>query len=169
MQAAVTELAPVTGVAGACRVLEVRRSTYYRTHSVAVVDETASPTPPRTPVGELAPPAASAPDRTPRRAPRALSAEERAHVREVLNSARFMDCAPREVYATLLDEGIYLCSWSTMYRILREADEVRRRRDQVRQASYRKPELLATRPKQLWSWDITKLKGPSTCTYYYLP
>jgi len=104
----------------------------------------------------------------PPRSPRALSSEERAHVKAVLNSERFADCAPREVYATLLDEGTYLCSWPTMYRILREANEVRRRRDQVRQGSYSKPELLATRPKELWSWDITKLKGPATWTYYYL-
>jgi putative transposase len=72
------------------------------------------------------------------------------------------------VYATLLDEGRYLCSWPTMYRILREAHEVRRRRDQARQGSYSKPELLAVQPKQLWSWDITKLKGPTKWTYYYL-
>jgi putative transposase len=89
-------------------------------------------------------------------------------VRAVLNSEQFADCAPREVYASLLDDGIYLCSWSTMYRILREADEVKRRRDQHRQGAYTKPELLATRPNQLWSWDITKLKGPTTWTYYYL-
>ena len=89
-------------------------------------------------------------------------------MREVLNSERFADYAPREIYATLLDEGTYLCSWSTMYRILREADAVRRRRDQVRQGSYSKPELLAARPRQLWTWDITKLKGPTTWSYYYL-
>jgi putative transposase len=100
--------------------------------------------------------------------PRALSPAERAEVRAVLNSERFADCAPREVYATLLDEGTYLCSWSTMYRSLREADEVKRRRDQVRQGAYAKPELLATHPNQLWSWDITKLKGSVPWTYYYL-
>ena len=83
-------------------------------------------------------------------------------MRAVLNSERFVDCAPRAVYASLLDEGIYLCSWSTMYRILRESNEVKRRRDQQRQSAYTKPELLATRPNQLWSWDITKLKGPTT-------
>jgi putative transposase len=81
---------------------------------------------------------------------------------------RFEDCAPREVYATLLDEGIYLCSWRTMYRILAVADEVRERRNQVQHPAYTKPELLATRPKELWSWDITKLKGSTKWTYYYL-
>jgi putative transposase len=88
-------------------------------------------------------------------------------VREVLNSDRFVDCAPRQVYAALLDEGTYLCSWRTMYRILLAHDEVRERRDQLRHPNYSKPELLATRPNQLWSWDITKLKGPTTWTYFY--
>ena len=164
MQAAVTELAPVTGVADAFRVLEVPRSNYYRGQPVAG-GAAAGPAPVLgDPPAELAPAPASTPARPRRPSPRALSAEERAHIREVLDSARFADCAPREVYATLLDEGTYLCSWSTMYRILREANEVCRRRDRVRQGTYRKPELLATRPNQLWSWDITKLKGPSTWT-----
>lgn len=89
-------------------------------------------------------------------------------MRELLNSARFQDCAPRQVYATLLDEATYLCSWRTMYRILTAEGEVRERRNQLRHPTYTKPELLATQPKQLWSWDITKLKGPSKWTYYYL-
>jgi putative transposase len=72
-----------------------------------------------------------------------------------------------EIYATLLDEGVYLCSWSTMYRLLRESGQTRRRRDRPA-PTYQRPELLATKPKQLWSWDITKLKGPSTWTYFYL-
>ena len=153
MHAAVTELAPVTGVAEACRVLGVPRSTYYRRHSTRTADELLR-------VVDSG--------RSGRRSPRALSAEERNEIRAVLNSERFVDCAPREVYASLLDDGIYLCSWSTMYRILREANEVKRRRDQRRQGAYAKPELLATRPNQLWSWDITKLKGPTTWSYYYL-
>ncbi len=78
-------------------------------------------------------------------------------MRNLLNSPRFQDQAPRQVYATLLDEGTYLCSWSTMYRILRAHDEVRERRNQLRHPAYTKPELLATAPRQLWSWDITKL------------
>lgn len=153
MRAAVTALAPLTGVAEACRVLDVPRSTYYRRQPASAGHE------PRRPPD---------PPHTTRHAPRALSGEERTQIHAVLNSERFVDCAPREVYATLLDEGVYLCSWSTMYRILREADEVRRRRDERRQGSYAKPELLATRPNQLWSWDITKLKGPTTWSYYYL-
>lgn len=100
--------------------------------------------------------------------PRALRADERVQVRETLNSERFVDCAPRTVYATLLDEQQYLCSWRTMYRILAEANEVRERRNQVRRTGYAAPELLATVPNQLWSWDITKLRGPVTWTYYYL-
>lgn len=103
-----------------------------------------------------------------RPSPRALSQPEREAVRQELNSERFQDYAPREVYATLLDEGRYLCSWRSMYRILDEHQEVRERRNQLRHPSYTKPELLATAPNQLWSWDITKLLGPSKWTYYYL-
>ena len=99
---------------------------------------------------------------------RALSLNEKQAVRQELNSERFQDCAPREVYATLLDEGRYLCSWRSMYRLLDEHQEVRERRNQLRHPSYAKPELLATAPNQLWSWDITKLLGPSKWTYYYL-
>jgi len=100
--------------------------------------------------------------------PRAISAAEKIKVREELNSERFQDQAPREVYATLMDEGRYLCSWRSMYRILAENHEVRERRDQLRHPNYVKPELLATNPNQLWSWDITKLLGPSKWTYFYL-
>jgi putative transposase len=97
-----------------------------------------------------------------------LSQEEKTQVRQVLDSERFQDCAPRQVYATLLDEGEYLCHWRTMYRILDEHGEVRERRNQLQHPVYTKPELLATAPNQLWSWDITKLKGPAKWTYYYL-
>jgi putative transposase len=99
---------------------------------------------------------------------RALSPEEKAIVLEAPNSERFCDMAPAAVYATLLDEGGYLCSTRTMSRILADAGQVRERRDQLRHPSYAKPELLATRPNQVWSWDITKLKGPVKWTYYYL-
>jgi putative transposase len=86
----------------------------------------------------------------------------------VLHEERFVDLAPAEVYATLLDEGLYLCSERTMYRVLAEAAEVRERRDQLRHPKYAAPELLATQPNQLWSWDITKLLGPAKWTYFYL-
>ena len=84
-----------------------------------------------------------------------------------LHSERFRDKAPTEVFATLLDEGVFLCSLSTMYRILAADGEVRERRDQLRHPQYKKPELLATAPNQVWSWDITKLLGPAKWTYYY--
>ena len=99
---------------------------------------------------------------------RALSEDERHNVLDTLNSGRFVDMPPAQVWATLLDEGTYLCSIRTMYRILEANNQVRERRNQSRRADYAKPELLATRPNELWSWDITKLKGPAKWTYYYL-
>lgn len=144
MQSA-AQLGHQVGVARACRTLSVPRSSLYRSQQP---QPTAKPRP--TPA-------------------RALSPEERDEVRQVLNSERFQDSSPRQVYATLLDEdGIYLCHWRTMYRILAEHDEVRERRNQRQHPLYAKPELLATAPNQLWSWDITKLKGPVTWSYYYL-
>lgn len=104
----------------------------------------------------------------PKISPRALSSSEKEAIRDELNSERFQDCAPREVYATLMDEERYLCSWRTMYRVLEESHEVRERRNLLRHPAYTKPELLATAPNQLWSWDITKLLGHSKWTYYYL-
>jgi putative transposase len=104
----------------------------------------------------------------PKISPRAISETEKIKVRQELNSERFQDQSPREVYATLMDEGRYLCSWRSMYRILDENHEVRERRDQLRHPNYVKPELLATAPNQLWSWDITKLLGPTKWTYFYL-
>ena len=87
---------------------------------------------------------------------------------EQLNSERFADQSPRQVYAKLLDEGEYLCSVRTMYRILSENQSTRERRNQLRHPNYAKPELLAAGPNEVWSWDITKLKGPEKWTYYYL-
>lgn len=101
-------------------------------------------------------------------APRALNAQERRAVLDTLHEPRFVDLPPPQVYATLLDEGTFLCSVRTMYRILDDHDEVRERRDQRVHAPYAKPELLATRPNELWSWDITKLLGPVKWTYFYL-
>ena len=106
--------------------------------------------------------------RTERSHPRALSCEQRCEVLSVLNAERFCDQAPAQVYASLLDEGQYLCSERSMYRILAENGEVRERRDQVRHPRYAAPELLASRPNEVWSWDITKLLGPTKWTYFYL-
>ena len=89
-------------------------------------------------------------------------------MRDTLNSDRFMDKAPREVYATLLDNGEYLCSVRTMYRILHEEKAVRERRNQLTHPNYKKPELLATGPNQVWSWDITKLLGPQKWSHFHL-
>jgi len=145
--AIVTEHKSTLGVAPVCQALAVPRASYYRWQH-----------PPGTREGP--PPA--------RRVPRALPPEERQHVLALLNDERFADQPPAEVYATLLDEGKYVCSVRTMYRILHEAHEVRERRRQLRHPQYEAPELLATQPNQLWSWDITKLKGPVKWTYYYL-
>lgn len=155
---AVTDLAATTGVVSACALLGIPRSTYYR-RSVPVSQPHSQPDP-------LDQPATV--DLSGRRSSRALSLAEREQILALLNSERFADRSPREVYAALLDEGIYHCSWSTMYRLLRERDQTKRRRDQRQPITYSKPELLATRPGQLWSWDITKLKGPSPWTYFYL-
>ena len=99
---------------------------------------------------------------------RALAPDERATVLEHLHSERFQDKAPAQVYATLLDEGTYLCSIRTMYRLLEQNQEVWERRNQLTHPCYQKPELLATGPNQVWSWDITKLLGPVKWTYFYL-
>ena len=99
---------------------------------------------------------------------RALVAQERQVVLNLLREPRFVDLAPAEVYACLLDQGLYLCSIRTMYRILAEHDEVRERRWQLRRPVYQKPELLAESPDQVWSWDITKLMGPVKWSYFYL-
>lgn len=148
MQAA-RELAVDVGAAPACQALGVSRATFYRRR-----------VPPR-PV-EAAETTAAHPS------PRALTSAERQAVLEVLHEERFIDRAPAAVYAQLLDENRYLCSIRTMYRLLADAKEVRERRDQLRHPTYRKPELLATAPNQVWSWDITKLLGPAKWTYYYL-
>lgn len=99
---------------------------------------------------------------------RMLSENERQVVIAVLHEDRFIDKAPAEIYATLLDEGIYLCSVRTMYRILADLKEVRERRNQLRHPQYKRPELLAIEANQVWSWDITKLKGPVKWSHYYL-
>jgi putative transposase len=100
--------------------------------------------------------------------PRTLSEPEQQEVLDTLHSERFQDIAPHEVYATLLDEERYLCSIRTMYRILEDNAEIKERRNQLRHPDYKKPELLATGPNQVWSWDITKLMGPVKWSYFYL-
>jgi putative transposase len=137
-------LAESVGPSRACRALGVSRASLHRSQQPR-------PTP--------------APRRAP---PRALDAMQRKAVLDVLNSERFADVAPPEVYATLLDEGTYLASVRTMYRILAAEAQSRERRDQLRHPAYKAPELLATRPNEVWSWDITKLLGPAKWTYFYL-
>ena len=139
------ELSLQVGIAAACRSLDIARPTYYR----------------RLGATEEKVPSRQAP-------PRALSAIERQQVLDVLHTDRFVDTAPAEVYATLLDEGVYHCSVRTMYRVLEDADEVCERRNQARHPHYQAPELLATAPNQVWSWDITKLLGPLKWTYFCL-
>lgn len=144
------DLARQVGVAPACQVLQLPRSSLYRARQGSCHQR-----------GE--------PGRvSPSRPARALSPEQRAQVLDLLNSERFQDSSPRQVWARLLDEGTYLCSWRTMYRLLEQHDQVRERRNQLRHPNYQKPELLATSPKELWSWDITKLLGPAKWTYFYL-
>ncbi len=145
------ELAPDIGLERACAVLQVNRSAVYR-------DDTrrrhlVRPVPMSTP---RPPP------------PLALSAQEREALLAMLDSERFADSAPRTIYATLLDEGVYLGSVRTMYRLLGANGASRERRDQLRHPAYAKPELLATQSCEVWSWDITKLKGPATWTCFHL-
>src|SRR5262245_3013500 len=142
--ATVSEVGPRLGIAPTCAALGVPPATYYRRRR-----------------SQSAPP--------PRRASsRALTDAERTAVLAVLHEPRFVDLAPAEVYATLLDEGRYLCSERTMYRVLAAHQEVGERRNQLRHPHYAAPELLARQPNELWSWDITKLLGPTKWTYFYL-
>ena len=127
----VADIGPRLGIAPTCQALGVARATYYRS---------------RRPKAEP----------VVRTSPRALSPEERQAVLDVLHGPRFVDQAPPEVYAALLDEDKYLCSLATMYRILGQNQEVRERRQQLRHPHYAAPELLATRPNQVWSWDIER-------------
>jgi putative transposase len=144
----IDELAGTIGRRAACAALGRARATHYRRH-------------------RHGPPPAS-PRREPAPQPRALSAVERAEVLGVLHHERFVDQAPASIYASLLDEGQYLCSVATMYRLLRAAGEVRERRHQAMHPATVKPELLANGPNQVWSWDITKLLGPVKWTYFHL-
>jgi putative transposase len=149
--AAVAELAPVTGTRAACAAAGCAPASWYRRHRQ-------SPPPPRSePITHRE-----------RCQPRALAPAERKQILDVLHSDRFADAAPAEVWATLLDEGSYLGSVSTFYRVLRAHGELRERRRQATHPATVKPELMAAAPNQVWSWDITKLLGPAKWTYYYL-
>lgn len=148
MNEVIASLSGQVSVSLACRALGLSRATLYRGQEKRVVS--------------LVPPA-------PRPTPlRALTQAERDRALSVLHSERFVDTSPGEVVATLLDEGRYVCSERTLYRILNEHDEVKERRNQARHGLYAKPELLATRPNEVWSWDITKVKGPGRGAYYNL-
>ncbi len=143
----VSSLSQDIGRKRACESLAVPRATFYRHMKPKPLEEEK----PR-PVPVLA-----------------LTTQEKSTVIEILHSERFQDKAPRQVFASLLDEGQYHCSVRTMYRILTdEHGDVKERRKQVQRPNYTKPELLATAPNQVWSWDITKLKGPVKWTYFYL-
>lgn len=144
MTAGLSVLVPLVGIVTACAALCVSRATYYRAK--------VQPPPPR-----------------PRPRPaRALDDAERAQVLAVLDSERFVDQAPAQVYATLLDEGQRLCSIRTMYRVLAAAGPVRERRDQRRHPRHGKPQLVARAPNQVWSWDITKIPGPERGVWFFL-
>ena len=146
MNAAI-ELSRETGVKPACEALAINRASFYRAQA---------------PCSNIFKPERPSP-------PLALTCEEEQTVRDIMNSQRFEDSSPYEVYASLLDDGKYHCSIRTLYRILeRRYGEVRKRRNQLVHPAYSKPELLATAPNQVWSWDITKLKGPAKWTYFYL-
>lgn len=141
---AVITLGNEVGIRSACNALDVSRAGFYRWIAPVSVKTVRS-----------APPLA-------------LSVSERSEVLDVLHEDRFIDKAPQEVYAKLLDENKYICSIRTMYRILEKEGEVKERRNQLVRPHYTKPELLAKAPNEVWSWDITKLKGPAKWTYYYL-
>lgn len=146
MEQAAEELSPVVGTRPACRALGIAPATLYRRRRPAQARV-------RHARAEL---------------PNALSPAEREAVLAVLCSERFTDASPAQVWATLLDEGRYLCSERTMYRLLAQRGEVRERRDQLTHPVYTRPELLAERPNELWSWDITKLLGPEKWSYFHL-
>ena len=142
----VEQLTPIIGTRPACRTLGASHATIYRRRR--------PPTP--------------RPSRPRPKPARALSEPERQKVLAELHSERFVDCAPAQVWATLLDEGRYLASERTMYRILAAQGEGGERRNQLVHPPYNKPELLAERVNEVWSWDISKLRGPAKWTYFYL-
>ncbi len=149
MNAALT-LSSDIGKKAACEAFQIPKATFYRYHATGNEQNIESQSQKSEP-------------------PLALTHDEKQNVLDVLHSERFQDKAPYQVYATLLDEGVYQCSIRTMYRILEsEHGDIKERRKQVQRSNYVKPELLATEPNQVWSWDITKLKSITKWTYYYL-
>ena len=144
-------LEPGVGLARACRAMGVDRSRVYRARAAA-----------RHLMAPLRPPTVRC------RPPLAFSDAERLRVLDTLNSERFGDCSPRQTYATLLDEGVYLGSVRTMYRLLAGCDQVRERRNQLTHPCYTKPQLLAVQANEVWSWDITKLRGPGKWACFHL-
>jgi len=144
--AAVAELEPAMSTRAACKALEANRAELYRLRAPK------NPTPP--------------PKRP--RPPRSLSEPEQIRLLETLNSERFCDKAPAEVWASLLDEGEYLASERTMYRLLEKNGETKERRNQLVHPNYKRPELMAQKPNEVWSWDISKLLGPAKWNYFYL-
>jgi len=148
---AIAQLAPRIGTRAACAASGVPQATWYRRHRISPLPPKAAPVP-----------------HARRVQPRALAPAEREAVLDTLHSERFADTAPAEVWAVLLDEGTYLGSVSTYYRLLREAGESRERRRQATHPAAVKPELIAAGPDQVYSWDITKLHGPAKWTYYHL-
>jgi putative transposase len=149
--AAVSELAPVIGVRVACEAVGAPQAGWYRRHRQSPAAQRPAPVPHR--------------DRV---QPRALTQAERKEILDELHSQRFVDVSPTEVWAILLDEGRYLGSISTFYRLLREASGTRERRRQATHPASVKPELVATAPNAVWSWDITKLRGPQKWSWFYL-
>jgi putative transposase len=144
---ALDQLRSLVGVKQACQALAVPRATWYRRRRRSLYPS---------------------PVAAQRHSARALSEPEQSAVLACLHEERFQDCSPAQVYAALLDEGRFHCSIRTMYRLLETHGESRERRDQLIHPVYQKPELLATAANQLWSWDITKLRGPAKWTCYHL-
>jgi putative transposase len=149
---AVEEVHGVLGVKTSCNAVGLPRATWYRAQARA----------------SRLTPGSQSQTRPCVASPRALSSVERKGVLDLVHEARFVDLSVPQVWATALDEGRYLCSQRTMYRILDAHGEVRERRDQLHRPVYTKPELLATGPNQVWTWDITKLKGPRKWNYFHL-
>lgn len=155
MTALIESWAPRVGVARACRAFGVAERTFHHRRAAAQ--------------GRLVPrPSRAKPSDEHDPVPWKIPDDERDHIKDVLCSPRFGDLAPAQVYATLLDEGVYLCSERTMYRILHEHDLVRERRRGHRRSGHHPPRVHATGPNQAWSWDISRLRGPVVRSWFYL-